>query len=224
LNAAAGIPVDQDGAPYQQKWFPGTHSSVGGGGEANRHGLSDQALHWVWVGAMRMGLELDTSEQSRIFGLKPDYTEYIADTDEPGFFTRLMIKLGGDRDGPEHLYEVHRSALKRWHEDPKYLQDKKPYRPKTLMNLGRQISALKPEELGVGDAVREKLSKEPCEIYRVKRNENLTVLAARFYGSATHLDRIVKANPLIEDINIVFAGDVLRIPTEGLVPGAFQSS
>src|SRR5205085_5207969 len=66
LNAAAGIPVDQDGAPYQQKWFPGTHSSVGGGGEANRHGLSDQALHWVWVGAMRMGLELDTSEQSRI--------------------------------------------------------------------------------------------------------------------------------------------------------------
>jgi hypothetical protein len=47
-----------------------------------------------------------------------------------------------------------------------------------------KVNTLKPEELGVGDAVREKLSKEPCKIYRVKRNENLTVLAERFYGSA----------------------------------------
>jgi uncharacterized protein (DUF2235 family) len=225
LNAAAGTSIESDAALYQQKWFPGTHSSVGGGGEGNRHGLSDQALHWVWVGAMRMGLELDTSEQSRIFGLKPDYTEYIADTDEPGVATRLMINFGTDRlPGPQHLYEVHRSALKRWHENSKYLQDQKSYRPKTLMSLEKEIDDLKPEELGVGDAVRENQSREPCKMYRVKPNENLTKLAQRFYGSATHLDRIVKANPLIDDINVIFAGDVLRIPTGGLVPDAFPSS
>ena len=40
------------------------------------------------------------------------------------------------------------------------------------MKLKEQINALKPEELGVGDAIREKLSKEPCKMYRVKRNEN----------------------------------------------------
>lgn len=89
-NAAAGSEPGAKDAYYQQKWFPGTHSSVGGGGTANRHGLSDQALHWVWEGAMRIGLDLDASEQSRIFELQPDYTEYIADTDEPDFFTRIM--------------------------------------------------------------------------------------------------------------------------------------
>jgi uncharacterized protein (DUF2235 family) len=46
-------------APYQQKWFPGTHSSVGGGGE--RRGLSDQALDWVLDGARHAGLALDSS-------------------------------------------------------------------------------------------------------------------------------------------------------------------
>jgi uncharacterized protein (DUF2235 family) len=57
LNRSAGTPDDAVDARYQQKWFPGVHGSVGGGGE--RRGLSDQALDWVLDGARHMGLELD---------------------------------------------------------------------------------------------------------------------------------------------------------------------
>ena len=170
---------------------------------------------------MRMGLELDTSERSRIYELKPDYTEFIADTDVPGFFTRLMIKFGTDRwPGPEHLYEVDKSALKRWHENPQHLQDQKSYRPKTLMAVQDEIEKLKPVDLGVGDAVRDALSKAPCAMYRVKPNEVLSVLAVRFYGHVKEVDRIVKANPLIDNPDVIFAGEVLRIPKEGLIEGS----
>lgn len=60
LNKASGFSGKLDEAPYQQVWFPGTHSSVGGGGE--RRGLSDQALDWVLDGARIAGLELDHSD------------------------------------------------------------------------------------------------------------------------------------------------------------------
>ena len=42
MNTAASAKAEADDAPYQQKWFPGVHGSVGGGGE--RRGLSDRAL------------------------------------------------------------------------------------------------------------------------------------------------------------------------------------
>jgi uncharacterized protein (DUF2235 family) len=220
LNAAAKSAPDAKDAPYQEKWFPGTHSSVGGGGTANRHGLSDQALHWIWEGAMRMGLDLDASEQSRIFELKPDYTEFIADTDEPDFFTRIMINTGTDRlPGPRRLHEVHRSALRRWHEDPKHLQDQKSYRPQTLMALKDQIDALDPVKLGVGAQVRATMAKQECKIYRVKPHEILSKLALRFYGKASEYPRIVAANPFIDDPDLIFAGQPLRIPIEGLIEG-----
>ena len=45
LNAALGFDHSTGNAPYQQKWFPGDHGSVGGGG--NIRGLSDRALQWV---------------------------------------------------------------------------------------------------------------------------------------------------------------------------------
>jgi uncharacterized protein (DUF2235 family) len=56
--------------PYQQRWFPGDHCSVGGGYE--EIGLSSSALLWVAEGAARSGLtfidspgdELDKSRQA----------------------------------------------------------------------------------------------------------------------------------------------------------------
>lgn len=41
--------IDPDDPPFQQRWFPGDHGSVGGGGDAT--GLSDSALAWVANGA-----------------------------------------------------------------------------------------------------------------------------------------------------------------------------
>ena len=44
-------------APYAQRWFPGDHGSVGGGGTVTA--LSDDALVWVAEGAAAAGLALD---------------------------------------------------------------------------------------------------------------------------------------------------------------------
>jgi uncharacterized protein (DUF2235 family) len=44
LNNAQGASMYDVKAPYQQKWFPGVHGSVGGGGP--ERGLSDAALTW----------------------------------------------------------------------------------------------------------------------------------------------------------------------------------
>jgi uncharacterized protein (DUF2235 family) len=41
LNEAKGFPADDPNAPCQEKWFPGNHGSVGGGGDIR--GLSDGA-------------------------------------------------------------------------------------------------------------------------------------------------------------------------------------
>lgn len=70
LNAAAGYSVDALDAPYQEKWFPGVHGAVGGGGDIR--GLSDGALNWVIKGAKQAGLVLDRDQGSRIHGFNPD--------------------------------------------------------------------------------------------------------------------------------------------------------
>ncbi|MEO1310089.1 MAG: DUF2235 domain-containing protein [Pseudomonadota bacterium] len=52
---------EADGDRYQQKWFPGDHGSVGGGGDLT--GLSDQALQWVAEGASLNGASLAYDKQ-----------------------------------------------------------------------------------------------------------------------------------------------------------------
>ena len=92
------------------------------------------------------------------------------------------------------------------------------------MGLKDEIDALDPVALGVGDKVRKELGKEQCKMYRVRPRDNLSSLAVRFYGSAKHLDRIVKANPIIDDPHLIFAGHILRIPKEGLMLNAEEAA
>jgi uncharacterized protein (DUF2235 family) len=54
LNKARGADPTTPDAPYQQRGFPGVHSSVGGGG--GRRGLFDQSLDWILDGARAAGL------------------------------------------------------------------------------------------------------------------------------------------------------------------------
>ena len=63
LNASRGFDSSSDDAPYQERWFPGVHGSIGGGGDIR--GLSDDALMWVLTGAKRAGLRLDTARGSQ---------------------------------------------------------------------------------------------------------------------------------------------------------------
>jgi type VI secretion system (T6SS) phospholipase Tle1-like effector len=109
-NLARGFDPTAFDAPYKQKWSPGVHSSVVGGGE--RRGMSDQALDWIVDGARAAGLVLDPQDSSRIFGLKADYTEYLDDSPNDGVFYRLENYLAAaDREpGPATLNDVSISA------------------------------------------------------------------------------------------------------------------
>jgi uncharacterized protein (DUF2235 family) len=214
LNLQRNAKSDSPDAPYQQKWFPGTHSSVGGGGQ--RRGLSDQALDWVLDGARHMGLELDSSKDSRIYELAPDYSEFLENSETPGIMYRVMNRLAAaDRQpGPKRLFEVSQSARRRWAENPDQLRDGKPYRPGTLAGVSKVLDSLNPESLGVGEKFRHSQSAEPYELHTVLMGETLGAIAQKHLGDAKHWNRIHTANlDKIEDPNRIYPGQILRIPT-----------
>ncbi len=236
LNQKAGSDASDVHALYQQKWFPGVHSSVGGGAEWR--GLSDQALLWVWIGAMQAGLQFDTSQHSRIFELAPKFSEKLVHSDDPGFAYKEMSKLGRSRlPGPVLLHEVSLSAQRRWHENPAMFPEKQPYRPATLEAVGTQLAGLDPMILGVGDKYREMLSNLEFVTYRVQQRDGLRAIAKRFYGNANDAGKIFDVNrDVLEHPDLIFAEQELRLPKAGLldeetdnqqiavVPGSSQQS
>ncbi len=197
--------------------FPGVHSSVGGGAEWR--GLSDQALLWIWIGAMQAGLQFDTSQHSRIFELAPKFTEKLVHSNDPGLAYNEMSKHGRSRlPGPALLHEVSLSAQRRWHEKPEMFPEQQLYRPATLDAVGKQLASLDPMTLGVGDKYREALSKQEFITYRVKQGDGLRAIAKRFYGNANDDARIFDVNrDVLEHPDLIFAEQELRLPKQGLL-------
>lgn len=81
-----------DPANFEEKWFPGAHSDVGGG--YPEMGLSDTALEWMADKAGHHGLQVDMQRISNP-AFRPDFTEAPHDSQ---FFlirwaTLLFIKL-----------------------------------------------------------------------------------------------------------------------------------
>lgn len=227
LNRERGFAPEAGDAPYQQQWFPGDHGSVGGGGDLT--GLSDQALDWVLDGARLAGLEIDRASSSRIYELHPDYTEQLTNGTQKQFPTwRERLRdffwqkaAHADRaPGPTELYQVNTSAKRRWLESPESLKDGKLYRPKTLDGVAEKLNALRPEDFGIGPAYRARMNPDQYLRYTVRYGENLTRIAHAFYGDAGKYMVIAEANrDKIEDPNVIFTGQSLRIPKEGLVDG-----
>lgn len=212
LNVSAGATPDAADAPYQEKWFPGTHSSVGGGGE--RRGLSDQALAWVLDGAQRAGLELDSSERSPIYDLKPNPREFIADTPSPGLLYVVMNRVSAaDRlPGPTSLGKVSMNARRRWKECAENLADKVVYRPGTLKGLSAQLDALTAQDVGLEMPT---IAAGSYELYVVRKGDHLRKIAKEHLGSADRASEIFAINrDKLEDENRIFVGDTLRLPTK----------
>jgi len=211
LNDAARADAAADDAPYQQKWFPGVHTSVGGGGE--RRGLADQAMDWVLDGARHMGLELDSNEHSRIFELQPDYTEYLESSAKQGLLYRTMnrVSVADRQNGPTQLFEVSMSARRRWLTNASSLRDRTPYRPATLAAVSSTLNALNPAKLGIGDAP----TQGRYEMYQVKRNDTLSGIAVLYYHDAGAWKRIFAANSnKLESPDRIYVGQLLRIPLD----------
>ena len=200
LNRAKGFKSSHDDAPYQERWFPGVHGSVGGGGDIR--GLSDDALMWVLAGAKKAGLKLDTARGTRLHGLKPDPLAPLVNEADPEFSATGLIR--GDRKGPKHLWQLSRSAVRRWRTASAKLGGKL-YRPATLDNVSDDLNALGPwtfeppsdllaeEKVGIGDM--------------------LSTFAQRHYGDADLWPEIYEANrDRILDPDEIIPGLEVRIP------------
>lgn len=144
LNSDKGYSSFDLDAPYQQKWFPGVHSAVGGGGP--ERGLSDSGLSWILVGARRAGLEINTANNSRVFDVTPDFLSPLQNCPDRPFYEKGLIGklnrllLHGPREGPIHLKDISAFALRRWSLDPEDLPENVEYRPAPLERLRNDIS------------------------------------------------------------------------------------
>ena len=193
LNEAQGKAPDASDAPYQERWFPGVHGSVGGGGDIR--GLSDGALDWVLKGAKLAGLKLDATRGSRIHGFKPDPYAPLVNRTRPE--TGLLDKFSSDRPGPEHLWQLSTAAIWRWKKDPSY-------RPGTLSKVAAVLDAY---ELPAAAAAA------TIATHVVEAGESLSKIARRFYGSGALWKEILAANrDHIDDPDEIFIGQELRIP------------
>jgi uncharacterized protein (DUF2235 family) len=211
MNRSAGFASDAENAPYQEIWFSGVHSSIGGGGE--RRGLSDLALQWVLRGAQQAGLVLDPDGLSRVFEFKPDYKSHVECADDPGLLYKLMNKFGAaDRNpGPTAIHQVSLGTRRRWLEDWKKLEGAiAPYRPGTLRAVADGLNALKPADYGIG--VYDDPGQE-YEVYTVEQGDNLSKIAQKFYNKPAKFVEIHKANlDRIDDPHVIYPGQKLRIP------------
>lgn len=212
LNRAKRADPTSRDAPYQQRWFPGTHGSVGGGGDIR--GLSDGALSWVIEGAKRAGLVMDIGAQTRIYAIDPDHRAPLVNERKPGFsFTKLLPK---GRKGPTKLWELSDSAVRRWQGDgvsgTGVGREAEPYRPGTLDALGKELRELPP--------LPPRLTPDQIlTVHETAPGENLSILARRFYGRADLSDLIFQANRhLLDDADEIVPGKTLDIPKPPVPP------
>jgi uncharacterized protein (DUF2235 family) len=211
LNRQAGFTMDAEDAPYQQKWFPGVHEAVGGGGD--RRGLSDQALDWILDGARHVGLELDSSNYSRIYELSPNHRDVLDSADIKTLGSRLMgfLPHADRRPGPKEIYEVSVSGRRRWLEPAHNLPEGKQYRPATLARVASALNSIDLASLGIGAGTD--LPSGTFQLYQVKQGDTIRSLAQNFYGTADHWKRIFDANlHKLDNPDRIYVGQLLRIP------------
>lgn len=203
-----GVDPASPDAPLQEQWFPGTHGSVGGGGDVR--GLSDGALGWIIEGARAAGLELDTTSSSRVYELRPDYRapliNYKAGPDKS---SKLMSKR--DRAGPTKIHHVHISAIRRWGTPAEQLPEQQPYRPASLARVAAELGVL-------SERLKAPRAASVMAHHTVEPGDTLRGLALRYHGSADLASNIFDANRHgLDDPNVLHVGTILDIPEVGLL-------
>ncbi len=121
MNAAAGA------ARYAQRWFPGDHGAVGGGGPVTA--LSDDALVWVAEGAAATGLALDREAVARWCAARDCFGPLAA---PKPLLRRLLLLDSADRRGPARVADLAAAAVARWRGDA-------GYRPRTLARVAAAL-------------------------------------------------------------------------------------
>ena len=218
LNASLGYDHGTEAAPYQQRWFPGVHGSVGGGGDIR--GLSDAALDWVLTGARKAGLEVDTETGSPLFDLEPDPRAPLENVSaRKGFdVLDLLMKVMPNRarsPGPDRICDLAPSAVDRWHADPSSLPEGKPYRPRTLLRIAKELETASPATTAtpISTVAPAPSAAMPGNHYTVKRGDTLRAIALHVYGHADEAGRIFDANrSILTDPDRIYVGQILFVP------------
>jgi uncharacterized protein (DUF2235 family) len=211
LNATHGSSNYDPNAPYQQKWFPGVHGSVGGGGPVR--GLSDGALAWVLKGAKDADLELRTSDNARTYEIAPNpmvplkNNPELAWHDKGPFGLFKQALLSSDRLGPTDIVNVSASARRRWQIPGSALPERRRYRPKTLAKVADDMAAM--ENLADASGKHIKAMQE----HIVVAGDTLGSIAEKYLGDKKRYEEIFDANrDQIDDPDEIFVGLTLKIP------------
>lgn len=130
LNASAHSEAGLKEARYQQSWFSGDHSSIGGGGDTTAH--SSAALIWIAEGAQVVDLKF-RKEALEAARKEVDHLGSLRSHSSPGLLARVMSKA--PRTGPSLLEHVSHSARLRWQASAEDLPEKALYRPEPLAPL-----------------------------------------------------------------------------------------
>lgn len=227
LNESRGFAVDDPKRPYQQKWFPGGHGSIGGGGDIK--GLSDESLEWILEGAKAAGLALDIGAHSRVWTIRPDILSPLENSAKKSWHPRdvaMRLLPKSDREGPRFLHELSRAAVIRWAAPEQYLPEKELYRPEALKNVARLLDQagadFEPweyEARGGYSAPGNRLASHKAadgrifKRYVVETGDTLPGLAARFLGDKGLKDDIIALNrTTIIDPNRLYVGQIINLP------------
>ena len=213
---------------HQEKWFPGNHGSVGGGGDIR--GLSDGAYQWVLEGAKKAGLKLDVTDISKIFNIQPDPRAPLDNTSRKSLMEtawKLKTKIDDhQRMGPRGIHEVDNSTILRVAYSKYDKETDEIYNPGPLKHVWSEIEAQADQysaedfELALGYSehsfkigdIRSVKGRE-YYIYRILPGELLGTIAQHWLGNRQLYKEILKANKvMIPDEDNYQAGQFINLP------------
>jgi uncharacterized protein (DUF2235 family) len=120
---------------HEEKWFPGDHGSVGGGGDIT--GLSSAALEWVMEGAQQAGLALNGPAMENVHAsIHPD-DPLRNMKKKPGLLDKVMRRA--PRKGPTTENRLSGSTMKRLNYEAKSGSGWQKYRPASILPLLRKM-------------------------------------------------------------------------------------
>ena len=209
LNARKNADHYDSEAPYQQRWFPGVHGAVGGGGQDRK--LSDSALSWILAGARRAGLEVIVESSSRVYEVAPDPRGPLNNEPNRPWHDRGIIGslkralASADREGPAEVNDVAAFARWRWYASPNDLPEGTMYRPGSLKDVAADLERERPK---IAELETKAISR-----YTVKPGDHLPKIARAVLGDSALAGAIFEANrDLIDDPREIHPGWTLRIP------------
>lgn len=220
---------------YLQKVFPGTHSSVGGGGPVR--GISDAALDWIVRGAREAKLAFDLDDRSPIYNLQPDHRAQLHNAKNKTHWSIADLFVGlGLRDrilGGQEVDDVHEHTVRRVQEPAGRLPEQAPYAPPSLSSLLDRLRAIDTKDKAeVDDELVEIKSlwadiglraPDAIKTYLIKPGDTLDKIAESHFGNSGFSELILLHNQnagLLYRASELFAGRTLELPVYKELGGA----